>query len=194
MNSPHSLLPAALPCLPEGAAPSAPRDGLPAQPSFLKLGTRNPARLVPQAFSLIEVALSIAIIGMGLIAILGVMPNLLNSSRSAVESTELAMAAQNSVDMDFVVWRSPQNLFDNWASSDNSSQLYVGPSLRASNYIAYAASTNALSGKEYAEKDGTGKPLLRTVRYVYTWPPGAARPQTFTFITEICATTNIVMQ
>jgi type II secretory pathway pseudopilin PulG len=146
------------------------------------------------AFSLIEIALSIAIIAIGLVAILGVMPSLLTSSRGAVENTEIAMAAQNSVDMDFAAWRTPNNLANDYNSTKNVSELYVGSSLKASNYISYVTATNVLRGREFSEKDGTGNPLLRTILYTYTWPPGATRPQTFTFVTEICATTNIVMQ
>lgn len=141
------------------------------------------------AFSLIEVALSIAIIGVGLVAILGVMPSLLTSSRGAVENTEIAMAAQNSVDMDFAALRTPADLN---GFSGLHFEPCIGPSLRATNCIAYSAATNSLSDVEF--KDANGLPLLRTVRYTYSWPPGAARPQVFTFVTEICATTNIVMR
>jgi type II secretory pathway pseudopilin PulG len=153
------------------------------------------------AFSLIEIALSIAIIAIGLVAILGVMPSLLTSSRGAVENTEIAMAAQNSVDMDFAAWRTPDDLNLRYRPGDsplgdNVKELYVGSSLKASNYISYVTATNILANKEFKELNGAaaGNPLLRTVLYTYTWPPGSTRPQTFTFVTEICATTNIVMQ
>ncbi len=163
------------------------------------LAAKPPSRLASRArprrahgFSLIEIALSIAIIGMGLIAILGVMPTLLTSSRGAIENTELAMGAQNSVDEDFVAWRTPQNL--SGSVGQTILGTYTGASLKATSVITYAPATNIVLGKEFKERNGTGEPLLQTVRYTYSWPPGAARPQTFTFITEICATTNIVMQ
>jgi hypothetical protein len=129
---------------------------------------------------------------MGLVAILGVMPSLLISSRSAVESTEVAMAAQNTVDMDFAALRTPDDLNASYGPANNIQESYSGPSLRATNDISYVAATNAVSSAEF--KDALNKPLLRTVRYTYSWPPNSPRPQVFTFVTEICATTNIVMQ
>lgn len=187
MNTPHlQFRPAGW----SGCRATAPvaMAGLTVSSAIPKPGTRNLQRRASRAFSLIEVALSIAIIGMGLVAILGVMPTLLMSSRGAVEQTEIAMAAQNSVDMDFASLRTPDDLV---GFSGTTGEIYTGPSLVASNTIRYAAATNAMAGTEF--KDANNKPLLRTVRYTYSWPPNSPRAQTYTFVTEICATTNIVM-
>lgn len=141
---------------------------------------------------MIEIALSLAIIGFGLVAVLGVMPTLMTASRQAIDYTEVALAAQDFIEYDFTGNFTPTSL----AAATSTSPVATastGISFKADAVVFYGPATNVFSTNQFNETvSGTpGQPLLRTVRLEYKWPRGALRPQRFTFITEVAATRDI---
>lgn len=137
-------------------------------------------------FNMIEVALALAIIAIGLIPIIGLMPSLLNSSRQSVDSSEVALAAQDYVERMNLYQLNPDKL----ALMPVKSSTQVKTSSFQANVLTTSdISINPSDGQKYT--DASGGPLLKTVWITYSWPIGAAKPQTFTFVTEIAAQKNI---
>jgi len=145
---------------------------------------------------MVEIALSLAIIGFGLAAVMGVLPTLMNTSRQAIESTEVALAAQDYVEEDYGANFTVADLALP-SKTDPATDSVATNGFAANIAIAYSPATNAFGTNEFSGplefcvKGDPGQPLLKTIQITYSWPPGSAKPQTFTFITEVAATRDI---
>ncbi|MDD2706516.1 MAG: hypothetical protein PHV34_00790 [Verrucomicrobiae bacterium] len=135
---------------------------------------------------MIEISLALAVIGIGLVSVIGVMPHLLNSSRQSVEASEVALAAQGFIDADYSGAITPSELADYTGVFETN--IAASLSFSASNSVAYVTATNGANTAEYSSG---GNPLLKTVIITYAWPPNAKKRQVFTFITEVAATKDI---
>jgi prepilin-type N-terminal cleavage/methylation domain-containing protein len=144
--------------------------------------------------TMIEMSISLAIVGVGLLAIIGVMTPLLNTSRSAVDASEVAFAAQGYIEKDFGNNLEPDDIVKvpsvTTTNIDSSSFHAVACS-------SYLVATNA-AGVSY-ETTGPDQRLLTTQIITFSFPrppPGATNSvfQTYTFVTEVAATTNIVLK
>jgi type II secretory pathway pseudopilin PulG len=171
-------------------------------------------RAAERGLTMVEISVSLAIVGMGLLAIIGVMPAILAVSRSAVEASECAIAAQTYYEEDFATLLEPIDIWPNVAppSSDTETNITLTasstpkwvdrPSFKAGVTISYITSSNAF-GKAYApidhtEHDKIPKPLpderllvTKIITISYPPPASAKKYQTYSFVTEMAATDNI---
>jgi prepilin-type N-terminal cleavage/methylation domain-containing protein len=138
-------------------------------------------------FTMVEIALALAIIGIGLLAVIGMIPALLATSRSAVDNTEVALAVQQEMEYDFIPLSAANmtNLISDldWiTNTSNKSFPYISK-------ITYENSDDPLAGGQFQDSDGNV--LLKTERITYSWPPNSIKKQSFTFVTERVATQEI---
>ena len=152
-------------------------------------------------FNLVEVALALGVIGFGVVAVLGVMPQLLSSSRSAMDYSEVALVAQELIEREHssTLTADQLNALYGIGSVSSTNCVSSSQSFRFRTVVEYIPATNVIGTNatiqtpiEY-KTSVNGRPLLRTVRISYLWPPTASKPQSFTFVTEIAATRDIEM-
>ena len=143
--------------------------------------------------------MALAVMGIGILAIVGVMPHLMNASRQSIEYTEVALVAQDIIERDYRPTMTPVDLATTAytsARADSTNTL----SFNADFTYNYTLATNAFGtngATAFAFQTGAAsgnKPLLKTVQITYSWPKGAKNPQRFTFITELAARQDIPMQ
>jgi prepilin-type N-terminal cleavage/methylation domain-containing protein len=160
-----------------------------------------------RGLTMVEISVSLAIVGMGLLAIIGVMPAILAVSRSAVEASECAIAAQDYFENDFGSNLMPTDIWPNSEPPSSCTETNVTltksstpkwvdrPSFKAGVCISYTTPTN-WEEKAYVPVS-TGERLLTTKSITLSYPPPAgpkAKYQTYTFVTEMAATSNITVK
>ena len=141
------------------------------------------------AFSVIEIALALAVIAIGLISIIGATSVLIGYHRQSIENNEIAFALQQAVANDYATLFTPDTLDALSTPSTN----YISPNnnFKATKTIAYVLGTNVLATNAFVTYNS--KSLLKTVRITYSWPTNATKPQTRSFFTEVAATRDIEM-
>lgn len=172
--------------------------------------------------TMVEISVSLAIVGVGLLAIIGVLPAIMAVSRSAVESSECALAAQNHFEYEFGTLMEPADIYPDHTVTD--SQPYTSttnvarPSFKAGVLINYVVCSNANGDSFFVNSADTPPANIKVsptgttldtqrlltrkiVTYYFPRPavfppsPGTAtRYQTYSFCTEIAATSNIVLR
>lgn len=174
---------------------------------------KNPLlKAVERGLTMVEISVSLAIVGMGLLAIIGVMPAILAVSRSAVEASECALSAQSYFETDYANYLEPIDIWPNGDLPTGSSETNMTltqsstpkwvnrPSFKAGVTITYLTPSNYL-GKAYAPIDYDGslpnERLLTTKIVTLSFPPPVgpkSKYQTYSFVTEMAATTNITVK
>jgi len=156
-------------------------------------------------FTMIEIALAISIMAIGLVAILGIMPALLHSNRHAIESSKVAMIAQSKMDELNAANDTPAGL----AAAYDETYTLSNESLTNDTFVVQCLVTNWVSHSinptngvlipyrhnEYNTTLGITDPILIMTRVTYSWPPNADPKfqQTFTFYTERVAKYEITI-
>jgi prepilin-type N-terminal cleavage/methylation domain-containing protein len=144
-----------------------------------------------QGFSMVELALAIAVIAIGLVPIIALVPNFLTSNRHAIEATEVAFAAQGLIEYDFAPNHTPSTLAL-FTGSFSTNPILHSQHMTLSNVVTYVTATNIYTSEPFSETN-SGPSILKSVRISYYWPPNSLNPQKFTFVTEIAATRDIRM-
>jgi hypothetical protein len=146
----------------------------------------------PHAFTMVEVAVALAITAIGVIGVIGILPQMLKTGREAVNSTEIALAVQDYIEYDYSSNLTPTDIASRYPDNGTNSVLVTNISFSADCFVRYDNSKHSLSGLEFTE-DGGVNPILIKQSITYKWPAGKTNQSSYTFITEIVATTNIAM-
>lgn len=167
---------------------------------------------------MVEIALSIAIMAVGIVAVLGIMPTLLRSNRQALEFSNVAIIGQIDMDGHNTVLDTPDGLMlqvqnDNIGRDSKgrdkgrATNDYFIASLSVTNFTSRYFETNddlvkqKIYTRPYSIKDvnpnffdpNTNVPFLVTRRVTYSWGGSNQTSQHFTFYTEQAAKFNIVL-
>jgi type II secretory pathway pseudopilin PulG len=152
------------------------------------------------AFTMIEVALSIAILSIGLVSMIGIMPSLLRSNVHSIEFTEVAILAQQDMERYLSNTMTPggmTSIINTGGKYEATYDLVMkeSPDNRA---IVGEKTIRILPAEAYSIKGGTdtmmssgGNHLLAQIQITYVWPKGATQPFKYTFATEITANKNV---
>lgn len=150
------------------------------------------------AFTLVEITLSIAIMAIGIVAVLGIMPALLRTNRQSVECSRLSIIAQEKMDSETsfqdttaqllaVLGTSSSGLvdYDGFIFSNKTEFVNV-PDISLEDYTA-----RDFRMQSYNPNATVNDPLVVGIRVTYYWPPGSPRAEKYTFYTERAAKTSI---
>lgn len=147
----------------------------------------------PASFNLVELSLAVAVVAVGVVSVFGILPHILKNSRQAVENSAITLLIQN--EMDEVGTRGRISNLANtvYFPTTNQTMQVTDGGFIANQTIYTMLATNADStfgGSPQVYQTSSGKQLLRTCYFTYTWGnTNSANATVFTFITE-CALTE----
>jgi type II secretory pathway pseudopilin PulG len=154
------------------------------------------------AFSMVEIALAISIMAIGIVSILGIMPTLLKSNRQAIDASRVAIIAQRRMDGEDTSNDKPKDLYDQLQKAPTTTNetydaFYVAARTFVTNSFEVDLETNPSNpvAKEYNLKLNNplapNYPLLITKVVTYSWPPNSSKAQSYSFYTEYAAKYSI---
>ena len=149
----------------------------------MKRALTHSTRKNVHAFTLVEVMLALAVVSIGIIAILGLLPNALQSSRDAADNTLAATIVQ---DLFSSIRAQPFHKADFGAGSKDLAVQVLPSSPVKLNYDSTGNPTNVLDYYQVLVSIEPQPPLgMSYVRAAVLWPAHSGRPVTNFFVTGV---------